>query len=156
MTIRLKTIIGITVIQTFLLMTIIWSAQLLMRRSHENELRQRAHTAAKLFATTTKDAVLSMDLASLKSFVEEVMKNPDVAYARVLTAQNQVLASAGPRDLLAQPFKADLHISNITDGVFDTFAQIEEAGIAYGRVEIGISTRTILSALTGAPYNDIW
>jgi len=152
MTIRFKTIFGIAVIQTFLLITIIWSAQLLMRRSHENELRQRAHTAAKLFATTTKDAVLSMDLASLKSFVEEVMKNPDVAYARVLTAQNQMLASAGPKDLLEQPFKADLHINYITDGVFDTFAQIEESGISYGRVEIGISTRTILSALTEARW----
>ena len=152
MTIRFKTILGIAVIQTFLLILIIWSGQFLMQRSHENELRQRAHTAAKLFATTTKDAVLSMDLASLKSFVGEVMKNPDVAYARVMTSENQVLASAGSQELLQQPFQADLYIDQITDGVFDTFAEIEEAGITYGRVEIGISTRTILSALTDARW----
>ena len=152
MSIRFKTILGISVIQTFLLVAIIWSALFLMRRSHENELRQRAHTAAELFSTTTKEAVLSMDLASLKSFVEEVMKNPDFAYARVLAAGNQVLASAGPKDLLEKPFKADVHIDQIDDGVFDTFAQIEVAGISYGRVEIGISTQSILSALASARW----
>ncbi len=152
MSFRLRTIVGIALIQAFLMVTIILSAQFLMLRSHENELHQRALTTAKLFATTTKDAVLSMDLASLKSFVEEVLSNPDVTYARVMNADNQTLAAAGPQELLSRSFKADTHISRIDDGVFDTFAEIEEAGLSYGRVEIGISTQSITAAITDARF----
>ncbi len=147
MSFRMKMIAGFVVIQTLLLIAIIWSAQFLMQRSHETELRQRAATAAELFATTTKDAVLSMDLASLSSFVDEVLKNPDFSYARVLDAMGRVLAAAGPSILLERPFREDLNIRGLDDGVFDTSAKIKEAGIVYGKVEIGISAGSIVDAL---------
>jgi len=147
MSLRFKTIIGIAVIQAFLLITIIWNAQLLMRQSHEQQLRQRAETASQLLATTAKDAVLSMDLAYLDRFVNTVVKHRDFVYARVLKADHQVLAEAGTPALLARPFQADTHIQEIDDGVYDSFSPIEEAGVNYGRVEVGLSTETILSAL---------
>ena len=117
MSFRSKTIIGINVIQAVILFSIIWSAQILMRQALGTELRQRAATAAGLFATTTKDAVLSLDLASLESFVKEVMKNPDIVYARVLDTSNRVLAAAGPQDMLARPFEQDDRFTTIDDGV---------------------------------------
>jgi PAS domain S-box-containing protein len=147
MSLRFKTIIGIAVIQAFLLITIIWNAQLLMRQSHEQQLRQRAETASQLFATIAKDAVLSMDLAYLDRFVNTVVKHRDFVYARVLKADHRVLAEAGTPALLARPFHADTHIQEIDDGVYDSFSPIEEAGVDYGRIEVGLSTETILSAL---------
>jgi PAS domain S-box-containing protein len=147
MSLRFKMITGIAVIQAFLLITIIWNAQLLMRQSHEHELRQRAETATQLFATTIKESVLSLDLAYLDRFVKTVVKNHDLVYARVLKADHRVLAEAGSQALLARPFHADKHIQEIDDGVFDSFSLIEEGGIGYGRVEVGLSTQTILSAL---------
>jgi len=147
MSLRFKTVIGIAVIQAFLLITIIWNAQLLMRQSHEQQLRQRAETATQLFASTAKDMVLSMDLAALDRFVKTVVKHPDFVYARVLKADHQVLAEDGKPDLLARPFHADTHLHEIEDGVFDSFSPIEDAGVDYGRVEVGISTQTILYAL---------
>ena len=91
-----------------------------------------------------------MDLASLKGFVEEVLKNPDFAYARVRTPAHRILAEAGQRSLLEKPFKADRDTEKIDDDVFDTAAPVEEAGIIYGWVEVGVSTRTILNALDQA------
>ena len=155
MSFRFKTIAGTAVIQTLLLIMIIATAQILMRQSHERELRQRAVTTARLFVTTTRDAVFSMDLASLKSFVEEAMKNQDLMYARVLDAKNRVLAQAGPANLLERPFKEDHHIHGLDDDVFDIQAEIEEAGVIYGRVEIGLTTRTILGSLTDARWKII-
>ncbi|BBO76851.1 hypothetical protein DSCW_42680 [Desulfosarcina widdelii] len=147
MSLRFKTIIGIALIQAFLLVTIIWNAQFLMRQSHEQVLRQRAETATQLFATTIKEAVLSMDLAYLDRFVETVVKHHDFVYVRVLKTDRRVLAEAGKPALLSRPFHADTHLREIDDGVFDGFSPIEEAGVDYGRVEVGLSTQTILSSL---------
>ncbi|WP_319522814.1 response regulator [uncultured Desulfosarcina sp.] len=147
MSLRFKTIIGITVMQAFLLITIIWNAQLLMRQSHEQVLRQRAETATQLFVTTIEEAVLSMDLAYLDRFVKTVVKHHDFVYVRVLNADRRVLAEAGTLSPQTRQFHADTHIQNVKNGFFDYFSPIEEAGIDYGRVEVGLSTQAILSTL---------
>jgi hypothetical protein len=85
MSFRLKTILGIAAIEAVLLLTLIVSSLQFLRASNEEELIKRAATAATLFATTTKDAVLATDLASLDSFVKEALKNPGLVYARVIS-----------------------------------------------------------------------
>ncbi len=147
MSLRFKTIVGIAVIQAFLLIIIIWNAQLMMRESHKQELRQRASTAARLLAMTTKDAVLSMDLATLTGFVKAVVKNPDFTYARVLKTDGHVLAAAGMSEALTQSFQLVENIDGIDDRTFGWSEAIEEVGLVYGRVEIGLSTQSIVDAL---------
>lgn len=45
-----------------------------LKSTNYEGLYKRATTTATLFATTTKDAVLSHDLASLEDFTTELMK----------------------------------------------------------------------------------
>lgn len=140
---RNKTILGIAVIEASLLIVLVVTAVNFMRSTINDDLVKRASTVATLFATTTKDSVLSYDLASLEAFSLELMKNPDIAYVRVLNDQGQVLAQAGGNQLLARPFSQDSELSNVTDGIFDSHASIVESDHVYGRIELGIDISNI-------------
>ena len=139
MSFRLKTIIGVAAIEAILLAILVFSGLRWLHDSNEEQLIQRVATTARLFATTTKNAVLTMDLASLESFVREALTNPGVVYARVRDESGKVLAQDGDEKVLARPFAADNDPSTALDGVFDTYADIREGGAYFGRVEVGLS-----------------
>ncbi|QHJ10878.1 Sensor protein ZraS [Paraglaciecola mesophila] len=140
MSLRGKTIIGIASIEAVLLISLIMTAVTFLSQSVNNDLVKHASTTATLFSTTTKDAVLSYDLASLDDFVLEALKNPGIVYARVISSTEGVLSQNGAKDALMRVFEADQHMEDVTDGIFDTYANIIEGNNIYGRVEIGIST----------------
>jgi PAS domain S-box-containing protein len=136
---RLKTILGIAAIEAILLAILIVSGMRWLHDSNEEQLMQRGATTARLFATTTKNAVLTSDLASLESFVGEALTDPGVVYARVRGENGKVLVEGGDKEILALPFSADVDPSKAQDGVFDTYAEIREGGAYFGRVEVGLS-----------------
>lgn len=150
MSFRLKTILGIAGIEVVLLTLLIWNSLEFLKTSNEEELIKRAATTATLFATTTKDAVLTTDVASLESFVKEVLKNPGLVYARVISTTDGVLAQGGDPQALARAFVSDSSYQKISDGVFDTSANIAVGGVVYGRVEIGLSSSPIQEVLADA------
>ncbi len=149
MSFRLKTILGIAAIEAILLLVLIWNSLLFLTASNEEQLIKRADTTVTLFATTTKNAVLATDLASLEEFVKELLKNPGIIYARVIGTTG-VLAQYGPESVLTRPFIKDIHFDTVDDGVFDASAIIEEDGMEFGRVELGISIASIQQVLNEA------
>ncbi len=149
MSFRLKTILGIASIEAILLTILVWSGLNFLRQSNEAQLSEYASTTATLFATTTKNAVLSTDLASLESFVQEILRNPGVVYARVMDNE-VVLAESGDPELLSRSFADDKKLEDVRDLVFDTHAEIVESGILFGRVEVGISTNRITEGMNKA------
>lgn len=144
---RNKTIISIAGIEAALLIVLIFTAINFMRNTLHNDLAKRASTVATLFATTTKNAVLTYDLASLEIYCKELLKNPDIAYVRVLNSEKQVLAEAGDKVLLTRDFKQDNNVDAVNDGIFDNFAIISEAEHTYGRVELGIDIINIKESI---------
>jgi len=149
MSFRLKTILGIGIIEMVLLIILVGNSLRFLSNTQEAELNIRASTTATLFATTIKDALLSSDLASLESFVEEVLKNPGIAYARVIS-EDGVLAETGDIEVSRKLFIPDTGLDSVKDGVFDTYAEITEGGKVYGRVEIGLSVAELKSNLEEA------
>jgi len=147
LSLRWKTILGVAGIESVLLILLVSLAVGQMRASNNDGLVKRAETVATLFATTSKDATLTYDLASLESFVNEVMRNPDLRYARVLSESGDVLASAGTPTGPPNEFTADRSIDSVNDGVYDATSVIEEGGARYGSVQIGIDTAQIVSTL---------
>ena len=139
MSFRLKTILGIALIEAVLLTVLILSGLWYITNSTQQEFLHRVQSTADAFALTTKDAVLSTDIASLESFVGEVLTYEGVRYARIRDAQNRILASAGDPILLERPFKLDQSFEQVDDGILDTRAQIREAGFVFGVVEIGLT-----------------
>ena len=157
MSLRLKTILGIACIKAVLLVILIFSVLKYMRDFSEQSMIDYANTTSTLFSTSTKNAIMSYDIASLESFVSEILKNKGVVYARVLNADHQVLAQGGNPVLLDKKFVLDHRLTSVNDGVFDTFSNVEEEGEAlYGRVEVGISiedaTKTIADTRKTAAF----
>nr|WP_136251234.1 ATP-binding protein [Ningiella ruwaisensis] len=148
LSLRSKTIIGTAAIEGALLLLLIVVATRFFSDTLNSTLQKRADTTATLFATMTKDAVLSYDLASLDAFLNEVLRNPDIEYARVLDADGNVFAEMGKQVLLSRDFQADSHLSEVSDGIFDSYALIKEGESVYGRVEIGISIDLLQQALS--------
>ena len=87
MSFRLKIILGVAAIQAILLIILIWSGLNALKESNEEALLKRVHTTTKLFASTTQAAVLATDIAALESFVNEILTNPGIVYARVRSDQ---------------------------------------------------------------------
>ena len=150
MSFRLKTILGIALIEAVLLAVLIVSGLRWLQESNQAQLLQRAETSVHLFAALTKDAVLAADLATLESFVQEILTNPGILYARVRDAQGRVLAAAGDEAALGRDFVPDTAPTQASDGVFDTFALIEVAGVTFGRVEIGLEVAAFRALLDEA------
>jgi len=147
MSFRLKTIVGIALIEAVLLFILIYSSLNLLKTSNEEEFRKRADTATRLFATAAKEAVLSMDLASLKSLVSEVLTNPGIVYARVRGTRG-TLAQGG--DIPSHTGRFEANKQNISNGIFDAQHEIAVQGVTYGTVEIGFSHDAIEATLDRA------
>ena len=143
MSLRLKIVLGVAAIQAVLLAVLIWSGLNDLKASSEEALLTRTYSTARLFASTTQTAVLTTDLATLEGFVQELLSNPGIVYARVLSKQG-VLAEGGEKQALARKFVADTSLASAAnDGVFDAYADIAVFGVKYGRVELGFSTTAI-------------
>ncbi len=147
MSLRLKTVLGVALIEGLLLALLIYTAMTYMQENLEDALLKRASTTATLFASTAKDPVLSYDLASLDAFGDELASNLDIVYVRTLTPDGIMLASAGDAESAKQPFSEDTTLEGITDGVFDVSATISEGGVEYGRIEIGFDINSISTSL---------
>ena len=65
MSFRLKTILGIGLIEAVLLVLMVFSAQGFLRDSNQEQFVQRALSTVKLFSDATKNAVIATDLALL-------------------------------------------------------------------------------------------
>jgi two-component system NtrC family sensor kinase len=140
MSFRLKTILGIALIEIFLLAILVVSSLRFLSQSNEKELIERARTTAQLLSTMTNDAVVSLDLARLDTLVEQAVKNKGLIYVRIRHHTDNIMAQSGDPAVLAAQFQEDTTIERIKDGRIDLSAPIL-AGLSYqGRVEIGMST----------------
>ncbi|MEO5335975.1 MAG: PAS domain S-box protein [Magnetospirillum sp. WYHS-4] len=133
MSFRLKTILGVAVIEALLLAILIGSSLANLRESHEAEIAKRVDTMLTLFASIAKDAVLASDLATLDSVVREVRGNPGVVHARVIDSAGHQLADSGVSDL-----SGDM-IGRYSRG-------IAVADVEYGRVEVSLSLASVEEA----------
>ena len=155
MSFRLKTILGIASIEALLLIVLIWSSLNYLYDSNEKALINRAQTTASLFATTTKDAIISTDLASLESAIAEILKNSGIVYARILDQNATILAQGGKQTYLQANFQQDENLEHVQDQVFDVYTAVEESGFYLGRIELGFSVESISRVLTQAKQQAI-
>jgi PAS domain S-box-containing protein len=146
---RLKTILGIALIESILLVILVFGALDFLRDSNEEQLMKRADITLRLFKNSVKNAVLSMDLATLESFVKEITSNPDIVYTRIV-GHEVTLAEGGDASILKQPRHEDSSLADVTDGIYDVRAEITVSGITYGVIEIGLSTSRIDDLLVKA------
>lgn len=143
MSLRLKTILGIALIEGILLVLLVFSAQGFLRDSNIEQFVDRANNTVALFASAAKDAVIATDVALLEDFVNEILKNPDLSYAIVRGQGGDILAVAGDLGAGADSKTTDKSFDDIDDGQFDVTASITEAGFEFGKVQLGFKSRRL-------------
>ncbi len=151
---RLKTIIGVALIEAALLLLLVLGNLDFLHRSFDEELQKRAEAMTRLFIASSKDAVIASDLATLESAVEELLKTPGVVYARVYD-HDSLLSERGEEAVLARPFVADSCIDDVEDGIYDTRSAITVAGLPFGRVELGLEVDAIAGMLDDARHHNM-
>ena len=142
MSFRLKTILGIGIIQVLLLSVLITSVLNFLHETGQNNLINDATTKIGLIANASDDAVLSNDLAALESTVEETLENPQIIYLRILS-NDAILAEGGLEYFADKENQFDTTLSEVSDGVLDIEKDIEVSGISYGKIQMGYSTHAI-------------
>lgn len=143
MSLKIKTIFGVAFIEAVLLLFLVTMTVNYLRDTNYDGIEKRASTTVKLFAAASKDAVLSYDLATLDSLISEVMRNPDIVYARVTDNRGRSLSESGLPSVLARHFVEDSKVVDVTDDVFDASEDIVEDNITFGRVEIGLDVLSL-------------
>ena len=88
---RSKTIIGVAIIEALLLLIIIVKSVMYLQDPNASQFMERANTTVNLSVSMSKDAVLSFDLASIETFLDEILENRSIVYARIIGMQEQVL-----------------------------------------------------------------
>ena len=149
MNFRVKIILGIALIQAVLLVVLVVSGLNFLADSNDLQLRQRANSTATLFAAATTDAILATDLATLESATNALLKTPDIVYVRIV-GQGQLLIQDGDPAILATERDMDTSLDEVMDGIFDVSVPVSVDGRSYGKIELGLSTASIVALQTQA------
>ncbi|ACJ28397.1 PAS domain protein [Shewanella piezotolerans WP3] len=136
MSFRLKTILGIAIIEGVLLMLLVYTSIDYLKSSNESEIEKRAQSTASLFAAAAKDAVLSTDLSTLNNLANELISTNQVLYVNVFN-RDDLLVTAGANSGVHLAAR-DSNVTTVDDGILDIEAMVAESGIVYGRVELGV------------------
>ncbi|TNE79561.1 MAG: methyl-accepting chemotaxis protein [Gammaproteobacteria bacterium] len=137
LSLRTQAVIGIGLIEISMLVVLLYSVFHFIETSTREEVERRAQSIARVLAATAADDVLSLDLASLASFVEAVSRTPGTSFARVTDYQGHLLAEAGTPEDLLKPFDSSVNQDPLPD-LYMVKATIVKAGLNYGTVEVGL------------------
>ncbi len=145
---RTKTIAGVAFIAALLLLVLLVTVFQLLNDLVDNNVKKSADTTVSLFVSTTKNAFLSYDLASLDADVSEILTNPNIAYVKVKDKDGNVFVEKGNQEALSRDFIADNSVSEADDGIYDTRAPIMVGNTLYGYVEIGLNIASVTESVS--------
>jgi len=168
--IRLKTILGIALIEVVFLSLLLWVSLDYLRTTNEEQLRGRAHSAAHLIAIAIKNALIAQDLATLEALAREgVTHKYDQETRLALERQGISHVEKIHRLLILDPRGGVLIDSARLEGADDqantasapspdagTLIQaqvpVEESGQIFGQVRVTLSAARIQDLIRVAEY----
>jgi PAS domain S-box-containing protein len=138
MSFRLKTILGVALIEAVLLGVLLTSGLRYMAETAEAEFVQRAGATARAFSVAGRNALIASDLGALEALAREMLEYPGVVFARVRAPEGQALVEAGDAAALQAPARVDRTLDDAGDGLFRVAVDVVEAGTPFGRIELGL------------------
>jgi len=141
---RLKTILGIAMIELTVMAVLIGINQFSLGGSATTQLYQRAETTVHVFANAVSDAVISTDLATLDATIATALSNGELTYLRIKNVNGVVLSEGGDAAALAAPFIRDADFDAArSDHLIDIDLPIAFGDTVYGYIELGLSTFSV-------------
>ncbi|ENM3914916.1 histidine kinase, partial [Vibrio cholerae] len=137
MSIRLKTMLGVALIEALLLTILITFTLSYLESTNYDGLQKRAQTTIALFATMVKNPVLAYDLASIDSAATLMMSNQDIVYVAVENPHGKLLTFKGNRDLFEAYHTINDQDFSKLQSIYPITDVIEVSGTLFGTVFIG-------------------
>ena len=151
MSFRLKTVLGIAIIELTVMAILIGINQFALGGSAVSQLYERAESTTRVFANAVADAVIATDLATLDATIETAVMSEELTYLRIRNSSGIVLAQSGAPDALAAPFVRDASYETaLSDHLIDVDLPIEIDGTIFGSIELGLSTKAVETELATA------
>ncbi|PNQ68874.1 hybrid sensor histidine kinase/response regulator [Vibrio agarivorans] len=141
MTLRIKTIIGIALIEALALAILIISGLSWLKSSNEQSLELGSKQLVNVFAKASRDAVIATDLAYLESFAKSVVSEHNLAYIRITDSDGIMLTEQGNYD--ANEVNTNLSPFESRNGIYDVAGSILLGSTSYGLVEMGVKVDSI-------------
>lgn len=150
LTFRLKTILGVGLIQGLLLTMLFVLVFPFVIESAEEEIERLTSVGGHTFAALVTEPLLSSDLASLTAAAESLSQDAGVVFARVLGADGMEVAAAGNLAEARKPLPASTRLSDAMDGIYRFVQTVQIAGTDFGRIEIGYEVARLTRNLARA------
>ncbi len=144
MSLRLKTILAIGLVEVFVLIVLGYSTLNAMQRSILQEFDSRIKVTQQLVSGVAKEALIAFDLARLDGVVQELIKDPEIDYVGVSTNNNWISFSGEP---VSAAVENESPKTVLSEPVVDTRAAVTEGGQAFGWVHIGFRSDRIQTQL---------
>ncbi|MCE7565578.1 response regulator [Aliivibrio fischeri] len=139
MTFRLKTIIGISIIQCIMLLTLVFSSVKFISDSNEQRLIARANASVHMFSNAIKDSILNNQYDKVASLMDDFITLEKICYIRIFREDGSLIVEGGAKlHEVANPDSSILH--NASDGTYDVILPIITNDKTLGKVEIGFGT----------------
>lgn len=145
---RYKLILSVVLIEVVMLTIMVVNNVRTNTATVQERMIARAKTTIELFATTSTNALLTMDIGSLQEYVEQVGKGDDVVYAAVENP-NRIILAHTDRNKVGEKILnfEDKDFLNASSGVYDISNPVNIAGRTIGAVWIGFSPKSAISAI---------
>lgn len=151
MSFRLKTVLGIAIIELTVMAILIGINQFALGGSASSQLFERAESTSRVFANAVADAVIATDLATLDATIETAVSSEELTYLRIKNPSGLVLSQSGSEEALAALFIRDTSYDTaLSDHIIDIDLPIVIEGTKFGSIELGLSTRAVEQDIASA------
>lgn len=131
---RYRLIVTVVAIETVMLLILVWSYSVDIRRTHEERLRDTASVVLEQFVATAGRYLVEVDYPSLAEYARRVLKHEEVAHVNVRNAEGQVILELGG----PAPRRSGDAGSNAAP-MLEVSSDVMLGGKRRGRVQLGFS-----------------
>jgi PAS domain S-box-containing protein len=133
---RLKTILGIAIIEGVLLLLLVYTSVSYLKKSNQTEVEKRAQLTVSLFSVVAKDALVDVNKPKLTLLVTELSQQQEIAYVYIYKGDDLIVAMHKEDDTAVWGGN-ELTSSNKNDHIFNIEMPIINQKSDVGSVKIG-------------------
>ena len=150
MSFRLKTILGVVLIQAIALAILITYLLNFLQQAGSEQSEDHAQSVASLVASSSLGMLIAEDIAGLDGLARNMAANPDIAYIKIYNDQGVSLIERYADGLDPQGAASVLDDMDAEGTLFHAGAPIVYESMNFGLVEVGIDARGLAGTLKNA------
>ncbi|WP_025823283.1 PAS domain S-box protein [Shewanella marina] len=148
MSFRLKTILGIALIEGLLLLLLVFSSVDYLKGFNQAQIEQRAQSISAIITTVAKESIINAQFSSLRALAYEMIANNHVIFICIHNQQHQDIFNIGQE---CRQYKEGTLLT--TDDLVVVKSDIKQEKQVIGHIELGIATAGFAGMITDVVYH---